>query len=163
MRGLIFCRLKKLVMYEGAKVDQYRLYSGLMKLYQEHMTLRTATIVASPSPKLAIWSKPEKGVIKISCNAAVSTNRSVIATVARDWRGSLVFTLTKIVETIVLYSKGHIESDAKICIEPFSDWALWIWDSQTKQPSFFASWSSVNNYRGCFVLCSAPLVFAMLM
>ena len=106
MRGLIFCSLKKLVMYEGAKVDQYRLYSGLMKLYQEHMTLRTATIVASPSPKLAIWSKPEKGVIKISCNAAVSTNRSVIATVAR---GSLVFTLTKIVETIVLYSKGHIE------------------------------------------------------
>lgn len=82
------------------------------------MTPRTATIIASPSPKLAIWSKPEKGVIKINCNAVVSTTRSVIATVARDWRGSLVFTLTKIVEIIVLYSKGHIESDAKSVLNP---------------------------------------------
>ena len=38
---------------------------------------------------------------KINCDAAVGSDKSFIAIVARDWRGELVFAYTKQVETNV--------------------------------------------------------------
>ena len=63
---------------------------------------------ASPSPKLSPisqetrkWACPHHEVIKINCDAAVGSDKSFIAIVARDWRGELVFAYTKQVETNV--------------------------------------------------------------
>ena len=74
--------------------------------------------------------------MKINCNAAIGKDYSVFATVARDWRGALVFALSKKANTNVplqaeagalLWSvqlavsftsiKVVIEGDSKMCIE----------------------------------------------
>ncbi|KAL0006931.1 hypothetical protein SO802_008433 [Lithocarpus litseifolius] len=80
--------------------------------------------------------RPEQGAVKINCDAAVGLNHSFIAIVARDWRGDLIFSLSKRVETnlplqaeaeainlatCVAVNRGFenvvVESDAKVCIE----------------------------------------------
>ena len=74
--------------------------------------------------------------MKINCNAAIGKDYSVFATVARDWRGALVFALSKKANTnvplqaeaeVLLWSvqlagsftgiKVVIEGDSKTCIE----------------------------------------------
>ena len=74
--------------------------------------------------------------MKINCNATIGKDYSVFATVARDWRGALVFALSKKANTNVplqaevealLWSvqlaksftgiKVVIERDSKMCIE----------------------------------------------
>uniref|UniRef100_A0A7N2RE27 RNase H type-1 domain-containing protein n=1 Tax=Quercus lobata TaxID=97700 RepID=A0A7N2RE27_QUELO len=52
-------------------------------------------------PRNAKWTRPEYGPIKVNCDSAIGENNSYIAIVARDWRGALVFALSKRVETNV--------------------------------------------------------------
>ena len=82
------------------------------------------------------WSCPGPGTMKINCNATIGKDYSVIAIVARDWRGALVFALSKKVNTNVplqaeaealllsvqlagsfIGIKVVIEGDSKTCIE----------------------------------------------
>jgi len=37
------------------------------------------------------WTKPARGTIKINVDAAVGQSYSVLAVVAKDWRGDLLF------------------------------------------------------------------------
>ena len=47
------------------------------------------------------WKKPAQDQLKMNCDAAVGTEHSYVAVVVRDWRGTLVFTLLKNVNTKV--------------------------------------------------------------
>ena len=48
------------------------------------------------------WSCPSLGTMKINFDAAIGKDYSVIAAVARDWRGALVFALSKKANVTVL-------------------------------------------------------------
>jgi hypothetical protein len=48
------------------------------------------------------WSKPNQACIKINCDAAIGNSHSVLAIVARDWRGNLVFAHSKKAHTNIL-------------------------------------------------------------
>ncbi|KAL0013555.1 hypothetical protein SO802_000624 [Lithocarpus litseifolius] len=82
------------------------------------------------------WSKPDRDTIKINVDAACNIESSSIATVARDWRGEVVFACSKRVNTTLpLQAKAEainwalnlaanldvnsifIESDSKSCID----------------------------------------------
>ena len=81
------------------------------------------------------WSKPDRDTIKINVDAACNIESSSIATVARDWRGEVVFACSKRVNTTLpLQAKAEaiiwalnlatnldvdsisIERDSKTCI-----------------------------------------------
>ena len=52
-----------------------------------------------PRPIVSFWNRPEQRAVKINCDVAVGLDHSFIAIVARDWRGVLIFSLSKWVET----------------------------------------------------------------
>ena len=45
------------------------------------------------------WIRLEQGAVKINCDVAVGLDHSFIAIVVRDWRGVLIFSMSKRVET----------------------------------------------------------------
>ena len=82
------------------------------------------------------WIRLEQGAVKINCDVAVGLDHSFIAIVVRDWRGVLIFSMSKRVETnfpiqaeaeainlatCVAVNRGFeyvvVESDAKSCID----------------------------------------------
>ena len=59
------------------------------------------------------WVSPVKGEIKINCDASVSVNDYVVAGIARDWRGKLVFAFA--LEVMVLKTRPDrclVQSDS---------------------------------------------------
>jgi hypothetical protein len=96
-------------------------------------------LVNSSTPSLkndVHWVSPVKGEIKINCDAAVGINDSMVAGIARDWRGKLVFAFALKVNTnFPLQAEAEalrqaasivvshniplvcLESDCKVCID----------------------------------------------
>ena len=62
---------------------------------------RNLVITREHAMRNARWTRPEQRVIKLNCDAAVNQNRPYVAIVARDWRVTLVFAMSKRVETII--------------------------------------------------------------
>ena len=58
--------------------------------------------------------KPELGSIKLNVDAAVGAHHSVVAVIARDWRGELVFACSKKVNTTL-----PLQAEAEVLL-----WAL---------------------------------------
>ena len=58
------------------------------------------------------WSKPGRDTVKINVDAACNIEISSIATVARDWRGEVVFACSKRVNTTL-----HFQAEAKAIIQ----------------------------------------------
>ena len=102
----------------------------------EHFDVLIDVPLVSSRAFVYSWNRPEQGAVKINCDAAVGLDHSFIAIVARDWRGDLIFSLSKWVETnlplqaeakainlatCVAVNCGFenvvVESDAKTCIE----------------------------------------------
>ena len=86
--------MRNLALFAGIQPDLERTVPKLMRRFLEHLR-------ASPSPNLSPisqgtrkWTSPNHGVIKINCDAALGSDKSFIAIVARDWRGELVFAHT---------------------------------------------------------------------
>ena len=73
-----------------------------MRCYLEHLAVSGPNQIYKKPPSNAEWTRPEYGPIKVNCDTAMGENNSYIAIVARDWRGAIVFTLSKRVETTVL-------------------------------------------------------------
>ena len=107
----------------------------VLKKFIEHHVVFTDAPLVLPRPFYS-WIRPEQGVVKINCDAAVVLDHSFIAIVARDWRGDLIFSMSKRVETNLLIqaeveainlatcvavNRGFkyvvVESDAKTCID----------------------------------------------
>ena len=94
-------RSRNAVIFEGAKIDMKKIQTQLLCRFEEHLASRNLVITREHTVRTERCIRPEKGVIKINCNAAVSQNRPYVAIVARDWRVTLVFAISKRVETII--------------------------------------------------------------
>ena len=106
----------------------------LKKFFEHHVVLTDVPLVL-PRPFYS-WIRLEQGAVKINCDAAVGLGHSLIVIVARDWRGDLIFSMSKWVETnlpiqaeaeainlvtCVAVNRGFehvvVESDVKACID----------------------------------------------
>ena len=122
--------------HKGIKFSPNKELQIIFKKFNEHLVVLTNVPLVSSRPFVYSWNRPKRGAVKINCDAAVGLDHSFIAIVARDWRGDLIFSLSKRVETnlplqveaeainlatCVVVSHGFenvvVESDAKACIE----------------------------------------------
>ena len=92
-------RLRNSVVFYGNKAMPEDVLKILYKSFQEHWDVRKIKFSDDRTRRFSYWSKPACGHIKINCDAAIGPSYSVIAIVARDWRGSLLFALSKKVNT----------------------------------------------------------------
>ena len=109
---------------------------SLQKLFLEHWRPKVPVLTQVPTRSSARWCCPNQGMLKLNCDATVGDLSSCIAIVARDWRGKLVFAISKKVNTnipaqaeanaILLaihiainfsFCSCVIESDRKVCID----------------------------------------------
>ena len=78
-----------------------RVHQSLMRRYLVHLAVSGPNQIYKKSAKNAEWTRPEYGTVKVNYDAAIGEKNSYIAIVARDWRGAIVFTLSKRAETTV--------------------------------------------------------------
>ena len=70
--------------------------NSFRSLWRDHSSiLKVPGTISHISLGAKGWTRPKCGVIKINCDAVVGSRFSSIAVVARDWRGKLVFALSK--------------------------------------------------------------------
>ena len=109
---------------------------SIQKLFLEHWQSKVPMLTSVPARNNARWCCPNQGMLKLNCDAAVGDLSSCIAVVARDWRGMLVFAISKKVNTNIpiqaeanaILLAAHIalnftfcnciiDSDCKVCID----------------------------------------------
>ena len=85
--------LRNKVVHGGDKPNRDVLGRGLWNRFIEHWSMLSKSD-KSPSSQLKEdihWMRPVRNGIKLNCDAAVGVDGFVVAGIARDWRGSLVF------------------------------------------------------------------------
>ncbi|XP_075640398.1 uncharacterized protein LOC142612167 [Castanea sativa] len=100
--GALLCdliwRLRNEALFEGRVASYEDLRVKIIRLFAKHRKAR-------PSPQIrgsrvpAKQLKPRNGSLKINVDAAAGAHHSVVAVIARDWRGESVFACSKIVNT----------------------------------------------------------------
>ena len=134
MEQLWFARNK--LIHEGKEFCSVKSLQVVRNKFQELRFAFSSVSSVNPRRVNVNWVRPKQGSIKINCDAAEGSNHSFIALVSRNWRGDLVFALSKRVEAnfplqaeaeaikwASRVAAGHglarfvIESDAKTCIE----------------------------------------------
>jgi hypothetical protein len=134
--------LRNKVVHGGDKPNRDDLGRGLWNRFFEHWSMlsKSDKIPSSYLKEDIHWMRPVRNGIKLNCDAAVGVNGSVVAGIARDWRGSLVFAFVFKVNTnlpiqaeaealrmaasIVIEHNLHsvcLESDCKSCIDGLLD------------------------------------------
>ena len=105
--------LRNKVVHGGDKPNRDDLGRGLWNRFFEHWSMLSKSD-KSPSSSLKEdihWMRLVRNGIKLNCDAAVGVNGSVVAGIARDWRGSLVFAFAFKVNT-------NLPIGMAICIRP---------------------------------------------
>ena len=102
--GAILCdviwKQRNLSLFEGVAIKVEELSSRISKLFLEHKSTRpfvSSQATLAPSHQ---WTPPSISSNKINADAAMGPHCFSIASVARDWRGELVFACSKRVNTI---------------------------------------------------------------
>ena len=124
-------RMRNKVAHEGQLITIEELYRGLNKVFLEHGSVAKGKQSTENSRQGCRWYKPDPEYIKINSDAAIAHNNFVLAIVAKDRRGNVVFAHSKKAHTNIpfqaLWVAGQcnlqnliIESDSKICIEAVS-------------------------------------------
>ena len=132
-------KLRNQIVFERKDPSSEALLRILSTSLLEHWNARKTKNPPYNNRSICVWSKPTCGQIKLNCDAALGSNHAAIAVVARDWRGSLVFSLSKMVYTNVpvqaeaealrwsvylamdkIFSNVVFESDSQICIRAIS-------------------------------------------
>uniref|UniRef100_A0A2N9ET81 Reverse transcriptase domain-containing protein n=2 Tax=Fagus sylvatica TaxID=28930 RepID=A0A2N9ET81_FAGSY len=151
-------KMRNHVVFERKNLQPEDMLRCINKTFLEFSKFRSAAYSGNKIKIPCGWCKPSQGQIKINCDAAIGQNYSVLAVVARDWRGNLVFALSKKVNTNVPVqaeaealrwavslalardlSNVVFESDSQICINAVVQSIskpLWriqslIWDIQS--------------------------------
>ena len=100
--GALLCdliwRLRNEALFEGRAASYEDLKAKIVRLFAEHHKVRSSPQIRGNCVQ-AKWVKPELGSIKLNVDAVVGTYHSVVAVIARDWRGELVFACSKKVNT----------------------------------------------------------------
>uniref|UniRef100_A0A2N9G7V8 Reverse transcriptase domain-containing protein n=1 Tax=Fagus sylvatica TaxID=28930 RepID=A0A2N9G7V8_FAGSY len=150
--------------HEDGAVKAKSLMLDFDKKWRDHSTVffKSVPLVKSSLESFR-WERPKVVVIKINCDAAVGRHFSSIATVARDWRGNMVFALSRKVNTIiplqaeaeailwagqlaVLYGFPTvvIESDCKECVQTGNRVDLCPWQIQSLVLEFLDAMDSLH-------------------
>lgn len=102
--GAILCysiwNLRDQVLFEGLSINHDELVPRILKLVDEHMLARrpAVTPITSESSSLKL-SPPDRLALKINVDGVVGPRFSLIAVMARNWRGELVFACSHRVNT----------------------------------------------------------------
>ena len=131
----VIWKSRNLKVHENKVIEVGRVLRSLQASFCEHGLGPSKPNVSDSSVSVPRWEKPGRGVIKLNCDAAVGMEFSCVAVVARDWRGELVFALSKKAKTIIPlqaemeaiwwsvqalhhgFSAVCFESDSSSCIE----------------------------------------------
>jgi hypothetical protein len=133
----LFWKARNSKVYDEGTVEAGEIMNNFRRLWRDHCSiLRNSGTSSYISNGNEVWVRPNFGIIKINCDAAVGPRFSFIAVVARDWRRKLVFAFSKKVETILPLqvetkaiiwvgqlaiahglSKVIVEFDCKTCVE----------------------------------------------
>ena len=124
------------VIYERSLPVKGQVNRSLWKLFLEHWWPKVPVLTRVPTRSNARWCCPNQGMLKLNCDVAIEDMSSCIAIVAKDWRGKLVFAISKKVNTnipvqvetnaILLavhvalnfsFCRCVIKSDCKVCID----------------------------------------------
>ena len=89
---------------------------SIQKLFLEHWRPKVPVMTSVPTRNSARWCCPSQGMLKLNCDAAVGDLSSCIAIVARDWRGKLVFTISKKVNTNIPV-QAEANASCPLCFE----------------------------------------------
>ena len=82
--------------HDDGQIKVEQIMKNIIMLRSKHrLPPKQSSNSACPSYVIDKWVRPEFGVIKINCDAAVGPRFSSLTVVAKDWRGNLVFALTK--------------------------------------------------------------------
>jgi hypothetical protein len=169
--------------YDERPVEIGGIMNSFRSLWSDHISiLKVPGSISHISLGAEGWTRPNCGVIKINCDAAVGSLFSSIAAVARDWRGKLVFALSKKVNTVIPlqaeaeailwagqlsvshgFSNVIIESDCKACVDAINALGNCPWLIQSVMVAVFDVLSDLNFWKLCWVRRSAnraPHVFA---
>uniref|UniRef100_A0A2N9G7C7 Reverse transcriptase domain-containing protein n=1 Tax=Fagus sylvatica TaxID=28930 RepID=A0A2N9G7C7_FAGSY len=157
--------------YDEGTVEVGEIMNNFRRLWSDHCSiLRASGTSSSLSNGNEGWVRPNFGIIKINCDAAVGPRFSSIAVVARDWRGKLVFAFSKKVETILPLqaeaeaiiwagqlaiahdlSKVIVESDCKICVEAVNRIGSCPWLIKSGMLIFVDLMSGLSWWNLCWV------------
>ena len=101
-------RMRNKVAHEGQLITIEELYRGLNKVFLEHGSVAKGKQSTENSRQGCRWYKPDPEYIKINSDAAIAHNNFVLAIVAKDWRGNVVFAHSKKAHTnIPFQADGH--------------------------------------------------------
>ena len=98
--------------YDERSMEIGGIMNSFRSLWRDHSSiLKVLGTISHISLGVEGWTRPKCGVIKINCDAVVGSRFSSIAAVARDWRGKLVFALSKKVNTVI-----PLQAEAKVIL-----------------------------------------------
>ena len=93
MKQLWFARNQ--LIHEGKEFCSVKSLQVVRNKFQELRFAFSSVSSVNPRRVNVNWVRPKQGSIKINCDAAEGSNHSFIALVSRNWRGDLVFALSK--------------------------------------------------------------------
>ena len=102
--GAILCysiwNLRDQVLFEGLSINHDELVPRILKLVDEHKLARRPAVTPIPSESSSLkLSPPDRLALKINVDGVVGPRFSLIAVMARNWRGELVFACSHRVNT----------------------------------------------------------------
>jgi hypothetical protein len=97
----VIWKSRNLKVHENKVIEVGRALRSIQASFCEHGLGHSKPNVSDSSVSIPSWEKPSRGVIKLNCDAAVGMDFSCVVVVARDWRGELVFALSKKAKTII--------------------------------------------------------------
>ncbi|XP_075640489.1 uncharacterized protein LOC142612257 [Castanea sativa] len=101
--GAILCdviwKQRNRSIFENVDINLEGVAAKIFSLFVEHKSARPPLVRPQVSLAALGWNSPPRHGLKINVDAAVGPKFSVIATVTRDWRGRVVFTGSRKVNT----------------------------------------------------------------
>jgi hypothetical protein len=97
----VIWKMRNKVVFEGKHIILEDLLGTLHKIFLEHNEVMKKKL-SNPNQRISCsWKPQDVGQVELNCDVVVGSTHSVIAVVARDWRGNLMFALSKKINTNV--------------------------------------------------------------
>ena len=87
------------VVFENKFVVNEQVCKKLIRIFHEHWVVAKLSSNNHLVRRDLSWTKPPQSAFKLNCDATIEDSSSAIVVIARDWRGLLMFAVTKKVDT----------------------------------------------------------------
>ena len=94
-------RSRNALVHERKFLEMDEVVRVLKSSCKEHLVGRLYPLISVYHSSITRWIKPLQRCFKINVDVAVGPSSSVIAAIARDWRGTVVFAQSKKVNTSI--------------------------------------------------------------